>query len=71
MVSEMQITKMRARMTGPENRNLRKDLSEPLLLFFFDDLGLLFPLLFFAGIDLFYYTSIAVVIIMGRRLVCS
>ncbi len=46
-------------------------MPEPLPAFFCDDFWLLFPLLFLAGIALFYYTSIAVVIIMGRRLVFS
>lgn len=64
------IAKTIASITGPEKRNFRKDLSVPFLPFFCEDF-LLFPLLFLAGIDLFYYTSIAVVIIMGRRFVFS
>jgi hypothetical protein len=49
-LAKMPITKMSARITGPEKRNLRKDFSEPFLVFFCDGLDLLFPLLFLAGI---------------------
>jgi hypothetical protein len=69
MTSNIATTQSMARITGAEKRNLINELPpEPFVLFFPDE-----PRLppFLAGIALFYYTSMAVVIIIGLRLVCS